>query len=151
MDKRPISLATLRPVPRQCRGVEQRRVRERPLAQRSHAACALSLCLVPVAAAQGLRSYADPSFCQRLSMTGPDRHQARQALSTRGLVASHRPLSQVFALDAAPREAPPSASTRAVDDAPGESNAVFARLWEVVRCLTLPASARAHLCLTTRA
>jgi hypothetical protein len=36
-------------------------------------------------------------------------------------------------LDAAPREAPPRAAIDAVDDAPGELKAVFARIWEVLK------------------
>ncbi len=95
MHKRPISLAQLRHVPTPCRWVEQRLVRERAIDQRSPAACALSLCLVTVADAQGLSDYADPSRCQRLSLTGTARYQARQALLTRGLVAYQRPLSPV--------------------------------------------------------
>ena len=91
-----------------------------------------SICfLVTVADAQGLSDYADPSLCQRLSMTGTALHQARQALITRGLVAYHRPLDQVLALDAAPRGATPSASTVAADDEPVDMKAVFARIWEV--------------------
>ena len=105
MPTRPMSLAKLRQVPQQFSGVDQRLVRERHIDQLGHAACTLSLFLVPVADAHGLRDYADPSVCQRLSMTGAELHQARQTLITRGLVAYQRPLSQVFAWDAAPREA----------------------------------------------
>ena len=76
--------------------------------------------------------YADPSLCQRLSMTGPELHQARQALITQDLVAYQRPLSQVLALDAAPSEATPRASTGAADDEPVDLKAVFARIWEVL-------------------
>jgi len=49
------------------------------------------------------------------------------------LVAYQRPLDQVLALDAAPREALPRASTDAVDDEPVEMQAVFARIWEVLK------------------
>ena len=94
-------------------------------------ACALYLFLVTVADAQGLSYYADPSLCQRLSMTGTELHQARQALITRGLVAYHRPLSQVLALDAAPR-GPPQHGARGRDDEPVDIKAVFARIWEVL-------------------
>ena len=132
MDKRPICCAKLRKVPPQFSWVDQRLVRERHIDQLSHEACALYLFLVTVADAQGLSYYADPSVCQRLSLTGPELHQARQGLITRGLVAYQRPLYQVLALDAAPREAPPSASTDAVDDEPVDMKAVFARLWEVL-------------------
>ena len=138
MHKRPISLAQLRQVPKQFSWVDQRLVRERYIDQLSHAACALYLFLVTVADAQGLSYYADPSLCQRLSMTGPELHQARQALITRGLVAYQRPLYQVLALDATPREAPASreaparASTSGADDELVDIKAVFARIWEVL-------------------
>ena len=131
MDQRPICCSTLRNVPTPCRWLAQRVVRERYIDQLSHHACALSLFLVTVADAQGLSYYAEPSLCQRLSMTCPALHQARQALMTLGLVASQRPLSQVFALDPAPRGATTSVSTGAADAAPGDIKAVFARLWEV--------------------
>ena len=72
MDKPPISLAKLRRVPRQFSWVDQRLVRERYIDQLSPHACALYLFLVTVADAQGLSYYADPSLCQRLSMTGPE-------------------------------------------------------------------------------
>jgi hypothetical protein len=132
MHKHPISLAKLRRVPPQFSWVDQRLVRERYIDQLSHAACALSLFLVTVADAQGLSYYADPSLCQRLSMPGPELHRARQALITRGLVAYQPPLYQVFALDAAPIRATPSASPVAADDAPVDIKAVFARIWEVL-------------------
>ena len=132
MDKRPLSLAKLRHVPAQFSWVDQRLVRDRYIDQRSHQACALYLFLVTVADAQGLSYYADASLCQRLSLTNTELHQARQALITRGLVAYQRPLSQVLALDAAPREAAASASTVAADDAPVDLKAVFARIWEVL-------------------
>ena len=133
MDKRLISSAKLRRVPQQFSWVDQRLVRERHIDQLSHAACALYLFLVTVADAQGLSYYADSSVCQRLSLTGPALHQARQVLITRGLVAYQRPLYQVLALDAAPRQAPPRAAIDAVDDAPGDLKAVFARIWEVLQ------------------
>jgi hypothetical protein len=132
MHKRPISLATLRQVPQQFSWVDQRLVRERHIAQLSHAACALYLFLVTVADAQGLSYYADASLCQRWALTGPERHQARQVLSTRGLVAYHRPLYQVLALDVAPSGATPSAAPVAAEDDPGDIKAVFARIWEVL-------------------
>lgn len=132
MHKHPIAPATLRRVPQQFSGVDQRLVRERSLDQLSHQACALSLFLVTVADAQGLSYYADPSLCQRLSLTSPALHQARQALITRGLVASQPPLSQVLALDAAPTGATPSAALVAADAEPVDIKAVFARIWEVL-------------------
>jgi hypothetical protein len=132
MDKRLISPAKLRRVPPQFSWVDQRLVRERYIDQLSHQACALYLFLVTVADAQGLSYYADPSLCQRLSLTGPELHQARQALITRGLVAYHHPLYQVLALDAAPSGAVPSTAPMAAEDEPVDIKAVFARIWEVL-------------------
>jgi hypothetical protein len=132
MDKRPISLAKRRKVPSQFRWVDQRLVRERYIDQLSPQACALYLFLVTVADAQGLSYYADPSRCQRLSLTSTDLHQARQALITRGLVAYQRLLYQVLALDAAPIGATPSASIVATEGDPMDIKTVFARLWEVL-------------------
>ena len=132
MHKRPITLVKLRTVPPQFSWVDQRLVRDRYIDQLSPQACALYLFLVTVADAQGLSYYADASLCQRLSMTGAELHQARQALITRGLVAYHRPLYQVLALDAGPLGATPSAAPVAADDAPVDLKAVFARIWEVL-------------------
>ena len=133
MDKQPICVSKLRKVPKQFSWVDQRLVRDHYIDQLSPQACALYLFLVTVADAQGLSDYADPSLGQRLSMTNPELHQARQALITQGLVAYQRPLYQVLALDAAPHEAPASAATGTVDTEPVDSKAVFARIWEVLR------------------
>ena len=133
MDKRPISLAKLRRIPRQFSWVDQRLVRDHYIDQLSHKACTLYLFLVTVADAQGLSYYADASLGQRLSLTGAELHQARQTLITRGLVAYQRPLYQVLALDAAPREATPSAAPVTADDEPVDITAVFTRIWEVLR------------------
>jgi hypothetical protein len=132
MHKCPISLARLRTIPNQFSWVDQRLVREHYIDHLSHEACALYLFLVTVADARGLSYYADPSLCQRLSMTGTVLHQARQALIQRGLVAYQRPLYQVLALDADSSGPPPSASPRAVDDDLVDLKAVFARIWEVL-------------------
>jgi hypothetical protein len=132
MDKHPISLSKLRRIPQQFSWVDHRLVRERYIDQLSHEACALYLFLVTVADAQGLSYYADPSVCQRLSLTGPALHQARQVLITRGLIAYQRPLYQVLALDVASRRAIPSAAPVAADE-PVDIKAVFARIWEVLR------------------
>jgi len=69
MHKHPLSLTKLRQVPKQFSWVDQRLVRARSLTQLSHAACALSLFLGTVAAAQGRRCDSAPSCWQRLSMT----------------------------------------------------------------------------------
>src|SRR5229473_1313347 len=90
MHKHPISLRTLRQVPQQFSWVDQRLVRERYIDQLSPEACALYLFLITVADAQGLSYYAEPSLCQRLSLTVSEIHQARQGLITRGLIDYHR-------------------------------------------------------------
>lgn len=132
MHKRPILLAKLRTVPSQFSWVDQRLVRERYIDQLSPQACALYLFLVTVADAQGLSYYADPSLCQRLSLSSAELHQARQALITLGLVAYQHPFSQVLSLDAAPHEAPPSAALVAPDNNEVDLKAVFTRIWEVL-------------------
>ena len=88
------------------------------------------LFLGTVADAQGLSYYADAALWQRLALSGAALHQARQALLTRGLVASQRPLYQGLALDTAPQGAMPRAAPVAADDDPGDIKAVFARIWE---------------------
>jgi hypothetical protein len=132
MYKRPITLAKLRTVPKQFSWVDQRLVRDRYIDQLSPQACALYLFLVTVADARGLSYYADPSLCQRLSLTAPELHHARQALITLGLAAYQPPLYQVLALDTDPREASIDTAPMAVDDTPVDLKAVFARLWEVL-------------------
>ena len=132
MHKRPISAARLRKVPPQFSWVDQRLVREHYIDQLSHEACALYLFLVTVADAQGLSYYADASLCQRLALTAPALHQARQGLITLGLVAYQRPLYQVLALEAAPREAVSRTAPVVADDEPVDIKAVFARIWEVL-------------------
>ena len=132
MHKHPICFSKLRQVPTQFSWVDQRLVRERYIDQLSSQACALYLFLVTVADAQGLSYYADPSLCQRLSLTSTELHQARQALIARGLVAYQRPLYQVLALDTAPSEVTASAATIVADDESVDIKAVFARIWEVL-------------------
>lgn len=127
MDKHPISLAQLRRVPKQFSWVDQRLVRERYIDRLSHEACALYLFLVTVADAQGLSYYAEPSLCQRLSMSTVQLRQARQALITQRLLAYRHPLYQVLALGTPPCETVPEAPDDALD-----LNAVFARIWEVL-------------------
>src|SRR5438876_1214704 len=86
MHQRPIALAKLRRVPRQCSWVDKRLVRDHSIDPLRPQACALSLFLGTVADGQGLRDDAAPSLCQRWAMTGPARHQARQALITPDVV-----------------------------------------------------------------
>jgi hypothetical protein len=132
MHQHPLSPTPLRRGPSPCSWVDQRLVREHWIDHLSHEACALSLFLVTVADAQGLRYDAEASLCHRLSLTSTALHQARQALIQRGLVAYQHPLYQGLALDPDPIEAPKSASPVAADDAPVDRKAVLARLWEAL-------------------
>ena len=132
MHKRPISLAKLRRVPRQFSWVDQRLVREHVIDRLSHEACALSLFWVTVADAQGLSYDADPSLCQRLSMTGTALHQARQALIRLGLVAYQRPLYQVLALDRDTRGPTAEPLPASGDEEPVDLKAVFKQIGEVL-------------------
>ena len=104
-------------------------VREHYIDQLTPEACALYLFLVTVADAQGLSYDADASLGQRLSLSAPRLHQARQALVRQGLVAYRRPLYQVLALGV-PETTPandPTAEDHAVD-----IKAVFNQIWEVL-------------------
>jgi hypothetical protein len=130
MDKRPISLAKLRTVPSQCSWVDQRLVRERSLDPLSPEACALSLFLVTVADAQGLRFYSEQSLCQRLSMAPAVIRQARQALIACALVASQHPLSQGLALDRDVMRPAAARPTPAGDEEPVDLKAVCKQIWE---------------------
>jgi hypothetical protein len=125
MDKHPIALAQLRRVPRPFSWVDQRLVRERSIDRLSHEAYALYLLVVTVADAQGLRSYAERSLCQRLSMSEAQWRPARQALITQRLLAYRYRLYQVWAVGTSPRETLPAAPDDAVD-----LQAVFTRLGE---------------------
>ena len=150
MHKHPISLTQLRTIPRQFSWVDQRLVRERYIDQLSHEACTLYLFLVTVADAQGLSDYADPSLGQRLSLTGTELPQARQALIPRGLLAYQRPLYQVLALDPGPTGATRNAVPVAEEDEPVDIKAVLARIWEVLSCLTITASVRSNISMRTK-
>jgi hypothetical protein len=129
MHKPPISFVTLSTIPSQFSWVDQRLVREHSLDRLSHEACALSLFFVTVADAQGMSYDAERSLCQRLSMSVTQLRQARQLLITQHLLASRRPLSQVFALgteDGAPPACPQA------DDNEVDLQAVCTRIWEVL-------------------
>ena len=139
-------------VPTQCSWVDQRLVRERDLDQRSHAACPLSLCLVPVADAQGLRFASDHALCQRVAMTAAVFSQARPARMACTVVASQRPLSQVLALD---REALRPTAERPTLPLPGDEDpvdltAVFTQIWEVLSCSMTPVFVRGNPSIRTR-
>ncbi len=132
MDKRPISFAKLRTVPRQFSWVDQRLVRERSIDQLTYEACTLYLFLVTVADAQGLSYYAERSLCRRLSMDHLVLHQARRALIRLGLVAYDHPLYQVLALEARPRSPIPEASRMASSEAPMALKDIFKHIAETL-------------------
>ena len=132
MHKHPLSPMQLRRVPSQFSWVDQRLVRERSIEQLSPEACALSLFLVTVADAQGLRFYSEQSLCQRLSMAPAVLRQARQALIACALVAYQHPLYQVLALDRDVMRPAAGRPTPAGDEEPVDLKAVFTQIWEVL-------------------
>jgi hypothetical protein len=132
MDKRPISSAKLRKVPRQFSWVDQRLVRERYIDQLTHQACALYLFLLTVADAQGLSYYAEHALCRRLSLAHPALHQARQELIQLGLLAYDHPLYQVLALDAEPRSSLTQAPRMTTADTPMAIKDMFKHLAETL-------------------
>jgi len=129
MRKQPLSLAQLRQTPRQFSWIDQRLVRERYIDRLSHGACALYLFLLTVADAQGLSYYAEPTLCQRLSMSPAALRQARQDLIAHQLVAYRRPLYQVLALGAPHTQ---GAEPPADDEEMVDIKAVFERIWEAL-------------------
>ena len=129
MHKRPILPDKLRRPPKQFSWVDQRLVRERYIDRLSHQACALYLFLLTVADAQGLSYYGDHSLCQRLSMSRPDLHQARQSLIQLGLLAYRHPLYQLLTLEPA---VPGGVSTSKAYDETVDIKAVFERIREVL-------------------
>jgi hypothetical protein len=145
MPQRLLCVPRLRQVPQQCSWVEQRLVREGPLEPLRHAACPLSLCLVTVAEAPGLRFSAERSLCQRVSMPPAGFCQARQGLIEGAWVASQRPLSQVLALDRDAMRPAAERPTRPDHDEPVDLKAVCETIWAVVGCAMLTASASAHI------
>ena len=132
MDKRPISFAKLRTVPRQFSWVDQRLVRERYIDQLTPEACALYLFLVTVADAQGLNYYSERSLCRRLSMDHLVLHQARRGLIHLGLVAYDHPLYQVLALEVQPRSPSPEASRMASSEPPMALKDIFKHIAETL-------------------
>jgi hypothetical protein len=132
MHKRPICLARIRKVPTQCSGVDQRRVRDRYLAQLRHEACALSLFRLTVADAHGLRFSSDRALCRRLSMAHSVLHRARQELIPCDVVASASPLDQVLALDPPPLGLAPGAPRMTAADTPMAIKDLFNHLAETL-------------------
>jgi len=100
--KRVLCPDRVRRVPAQFSWVDHRLVQDRRLCGCSPPALALYLFLVTVADAQGLSYWADASICSLLSLEGPVLCGARQELMAADLIAWHKPLYQVLALDDEP-------------------------------------------------
>jgi hypothetical protein len=132
MHTRPSCVSRIRKVPTQCRGVDQRLVRDRDLAQLSHEACALALFRLTVADAHGLRFSADRALCRRLSMAHAVLPRARQELIPCDGVASAAPLDQVLALDPPPRGLAPGAPRMTAADTPMAIKDLFNHLAETL-------------------
>lgn len=104
--KRVLCPERLRQVPAQFSWVDHRLVREHHIDRCAPPAAALYLFLVTVADGQGLSYYSDAVLVRRLSLSPAGLSQARDELVRIGLIAYRRPLYQVLALDAPPREQP---------------------------------------------
>ena len=104
--KIPIDAERIRKVPRHFSWIDHRLIRDRHIANCSHAAAALYLFLVTVGDAKGLSYYGDKSITKYLSMDQQALHDARANLMRIGLIAWQKPLYQVLSLDRPKREKP---------------------------------------------
>jgi hypothetical protein len=100
--KRLLRAERLRQVPAGFGWVDHRLVRHGVISRCDHAGLALYLFLITVADAQGLSYYSDGAICRRLRMDPLQLTAARQQLVRAELVAYHKPLYQVLALDLTP-------------------------------------------------
>ena len=99
VEKRLICPRGLRKIPKHFSWLDHRLVREHYIDRLTHPQAALYLFLVTVADAQGLSYYSDRAISERLSMDHFMLHKARTGLVRIGLVAYHKPLYQVLALE----------------------------------------------------
>ena len=97
--KRVLCPERVRKIPLQFSWVDHRLVRDRHIARCDAQALALYLFLVTVADVLGLSYYSDAALGRSLSMVTNRLSQARSDLIGAGLIAYHRPLYQVLALD----------------------------------------------------
>ena len=97
--KRVLCPERVRKIPLQFSWVDHRLVRDRHIARCDAQALALYLFLVTVADVLGLSYYSDAALGRSLSMVPNRLSQARSDLIGAGLIAYHRPLYQVLALD----------------------------------------------------
>ena len=137
-------------MPTPCSWGEQRLVRERSLAHRRHAACALALVLRTVADAHGLRCAAALSLCRRWSLDPLGLRRARQALIPLDRVAYDTPLSQVGALAQPPLGSAPAPPRLSAADTPRALTDIGTPRAETRSCGILQASARAHTAMRLR-
>jgi hypothetical protein len=130
--------------------VDQRLGRDGDVDRRRQGACALSLCLLTVADAQGLRGDADRSLGRRVSMAHLALPRARQALTACDLVAYDNPFSHVCALDEAPLVPVPHPPSRTAADTPRALKAMFKRLAETLAGSMTTVSATSNTARRTR-
>jgi hypothetical protein len=97
--KRLIRPERLRRVPQGFNWVDHRLVSQNFINRCDHRALALYLFLVTVSDVQGLSYYSDAAICRRLKMDPLELAAARQQLVRAELIAYHKPLYQVLALD----------------------------------------------------
>ncbi|MDD5402713.1 MAG: hypothetical protein PHU52_05610 [Dehalococcoidales bacterium] len=101
IEKRLLKPESVRRIPEQFSWVDHRLIRERRLADCSHAGWALYLFLVTVGDAQGLSYYSDRSVCAHLGMQGLEALcAARVELVRARVIAYAAPIYQVLGLDA---------------------------------------------------
>lgn len=97
--KRVLDRQRLRRVPPQFNWIDHRLVRDRHIGRCSVEALALYLFLATVADAQGLSYYSDASIARLTPLSVTALERARRELVAAKLVAYHKPLYQVLALD----------------------------------------------------
>ena len=100
--KHPICHQRIRKVPKQFSWLDHRLVHDHYIDRCTHPQAALYLFLVTVADAQGLSYYSDRAISQRLNMDPLMLQKARTGLIRIGLIAYHKPLYQVLALEENP-------------------------------------------------
>ncbi len=125
--KQPVCHLRVRKVPSQFSWVDQRLIRDHYIDSCSHSDAALYLFLVTVGDQQGLSYYSDYAIMQRLTMNVYALEQARENLTSLGLIAWSKPIYQVLALDIDHRFDHDS-QTRSCQDGPMPIAEVFKRI-----------------------
>lgn len=133
-EKRLLRPESVRRIPEQFSWVDHRLIRDRRLADCSHAGWALYLFLVTVGDAQGLSYYSDRSLCAHLGMQSVEALCGARAELIRACVIAYAvPIYQVLALNAG-RSVFPSHRRR-----PGDGEAVA--VGDVLRAILAPGGA----------